>query len=93
MQRKRGELGSIGEALADLPGPVQALIPSPPTQRHFTRADQVKPACRGQRIGPQSRFHGAMRRRISSKCAIFSLRRWRFQLPPRTPPPPPLSWR
>ena len=59
MQRQRVELVPVAEALADLPGPVQALIPSPPTQRHFTRADQVKPACRGPRIGPQSRFHGA----------------------------------
>ena len=41
MQRQRGELVPIGEALADLPAPVQALIPSRPTQRHFTLADQV----------------------------------------------------
>ena len=41
MQRQRGGLVSIGEASVDLPGPVQALIPSPPTQRHFTLADQV----------------------------------------------------
>ena len=41
MQRQRGELIPVAEALADLPGPVQALIPSPPTQRHFTQADQV----------------------------------------------------
>ena len=41
MQRKRGELVPIGEVVADLDGPVQALIPSPPTQHHFTQADQV----------------------------------------------------
>ena len=41
MALKPGDLVPIGEALADLPGPVQVLIPSPPTQRHFTRADQV----------------------------------------------------
>ena len=40
-QRQRGELVPIGEALADLPGPVQALIPSRSTQHHFTLADQV----------------------------------------------------
>ena len=34
MQRKRGELGPIGEALADLSGPPQA-------RHHFTRFDQV----------------------------------------------------
>ena len=28
MQRQRGELVPVAEALADLPGPVQALIPS-----------------------------------------------------------------
>ena len=46
MQRKRGE---VGEVFGGLDGPVkalaktspQALIPSPPTQRHFTRTDQV----------------------------------------------------
>ena len=41
MQRQRGELVPVGEALADLPGSVQALIPSRPTQHHFTRFDQV----------------------------------------------------
>ena len=29
MQRKRGKLVPIGEVIADLPGPVQALKPSP----------------------------------------------------------------
>ena len=41
MQRQRDGLVPIGEALADLPGSVQALIPSRPTQHHFTRFDQV----------------------------------------------------
>ena len=41
MQRQRGDLVPIGEVISDLGGPVKALIPSPPTQRHFTRADQV----------------------------------------------------
>ena len=41
MERKRDGLIPVGEALADLLGPVQALIPSRPTQRHFTRFDQV----------------------------------------------------
>ena len=41
MQRQRGELVPVGEALPDLPGPVQALIPSRSTQHHFTLADQV----------------------------------------------------
>ena len=42
MQRQRGELVPIGEALADLPGPVQALREaSPQALHHFTQADQV----------------------------------------------------
>ena len=41
-QRKRGSLVPIGEALADLPGPVQAIRKTPPLARHhFTQADQV----------------------------------------------------
>ena len=41
MQRQRGELVPVGEVIADLSGPVQALIPSRSTQHHFTQADQV----------------------------------------------------
>ena len=42
MQRQRGELVPIGDALSDLPGPVQALRKSPPQAlHHFTRFDQV----------------------------------------------------
>ena len=42
MQRQRGELVPIGDALADLGGPVQALRETPPpAQRGFTLADQV----------------------------------------------------
>ena len=42
MQRQRGELVPIGDALADLPGPVQALRETPPpARRGFTVADQV----------------------------------------------------
>ena len=43
MQRRRRDgLIPIGEALADLPGPVQALRKTPPpAQRGFTVADQV----------------------------------------------------
>ena len=41
-QRKDSELVPIGEVIADLPGPVQAIRDaSPPTQRGFTLADQV----------------------------------------------------
>ena len=42
MQSKRDGLIPIGEALADLPGPIQAIRKTPPpAQRAFTRADQV----------------------------------------------------
>ena len=41
MQRQRDGLVPIGDALSDLGGPVQALIPSRSTQHHFTLADQV----------------------------------------------------
>ena len=41
-QRQRGELVPIGDALADLGGPVQAIRETPPPpQRGFTLADQV----------------------------------------------------
>ena len=51
MQRKRGELGPIGEALADLDGPVKALREaSPQARHHFTRFDQVDQLVRASEI-------------------------------------------
>ena len=42
MQRQRGELVPVGEVIADLPGPVQAIREaSPQALHHFTRFDQV----------------------------------------------------
>ena len=42
MQRQRGELVPIGEVVADLGGPVQAIREaSPQALHHFTQADQV----------------------------------------------------
>ena len=42
MQRQRGELIPIGDALADLGGPVKAIRDaSPQALHHFTQADQV----------------------------------------------------
>ena len=42
MQRQRGELVPVGEVIADLPGPVQAIRKTPPpARRGFTVADQV----------------------------------------------------
>ena len=49
MQRKRGSLVPIGEALADLPGPVAALRDaSPQARHHFHPSRSGEPACRGQ---------------------------------------------
>ena len=56
MQRQRGELVPIGEVVADLDGPVKALIPSPPTQRHFTRADQVNALVNASEADPELGF-------------------------------------
>ena len=41
MQRQRGTLVPVGEALADLSGPIQALRLPLPARRGFTVADQV----------------------------------------------------
>ena len=42
MQRKQGDLIPVGEALADLGGPVEAIRDvSPQALHHFTQADQV----------------------------------------------------
>ena len=56
MQRQRSELVPIGEVVADLDGPVKALIPSPPTQRHFTRADQVNQLVTASEADPDMGF-------------------------------------
>ena len=66
MQHQCGELGPIGDALADLPGPVQALIPSPPTQRHFTRADQVHQLVSASEADPDRGFMG----RTMALCSL-----------------------
>ena len=52
MQRKRGELVPVAEALADLPGPVQSLQPSPPARHHFTVADQVEQLVTASEVDP-----------------------------------------
>ena len=64
--RQRGELVPIGEALADLPGPVKALIPSPPTQRRFTRADQVNQLVGASEADPDLGFMA----RLMALCSL-----------------------
>ena len=49
MQRQRGELVPIGEALADLDGPVQAIREaSPQALHHFTPLRPGEPTCYSQ---------------------------------------------
>ena len=60
MQRKRGELVPVAEALADLGGPVQALRDaSPQARRGFTRADQVNQLVSASEADPAERLYGA----------------------------------
>ena len=50
MQRQRGVLVPIGDALAGLDGPATAIRDdSPQARHHFTQADQVNQTCFGQR--------------------------------------------
>ena len=57
MQRQQGGLVPIGESLADLPGPVQALRETPPpARRGFTVADQVDQLVRASEADPDLGF-------------------------------------
>ena len=57
MQRQRGELVPVGEVIADLPGPVQALRETPPpAQRGFTLADQVNQLVSASEADPDRGF-------------------------------------
>ena len=67
MQRKQGGLVPIGEALADLPGPVQAIRKTPPpAQRAFTRFDQVNQLVRASEADPDLGFMG----RTMALCSL-----------------------
>ena len=48
MQRQRGTLVPVGEALADLSGPIQALRLPLPARRGFYGCRSGEPACLGQ---------------------------------------------
>ena len=57
MQRKQDGLIPIGEALADLPGPVKALRKTPPpARRGFTLADQVNQLVGASEVDPERGF-------------------------------------
>ena len=60
MQRQRGELVPIAEALADLPGPVKALRRDRPPQRGFTLADQVDQLVSASEADPERGFMARM---------------------------------
>ena len=57
MQRQRGELVPIGEVVADLDGPVKAILEaSPQARHHFTQADQVDQLVRASEADPDLGF-------------------------------------
>ena len=62
MQRQRGgELVPVGEVIADLPGPVQALREaSPQALHHFTRFDQVNQLVGASEADPDLGFMARM---------------------------------
>ena len=64
MQRKHGELVSVAETLADLPGPVQAIhSASPQARHHFTQADHdqgERAVCDRKPGGPGERQGGGV---------------------------------
>ena len=66
MEHKRGGLVSIGEVIADLTGPVQALQPSPATQRGFTQADQVNQLVSASEADPDLGFMA----RLMALCSL-----------------------
>ena len=62
MQRQRRELVPIGEVVADLPGPVQALRKTPPpARRGFTVADQVNQLVGASEADPDRGFMAVLR--------------------------------
>ena len=66
MQRKRGELVPVAEALADLPGPVQALRRDRAPQRGFTLADQVHQLVGASEADPDLGFMA----RLMALCSL-----------------------
>ena len=66
MQRQRGELVPIAEALADLPGPVKALRRDRPPQRGFTLADQIDRLVGASEADPDMGFMA----RLMALCSL-----------------------
>ena len=67
MERQRSELVPIGDALADLGGPVQAIRDtSPQASHHFTQADQVNQLVSASEADPDLGFMG----RTMALCSL-----------------------
>ena len=67
MQRQRGELVPIGEALGGLDGPVKkALQTSPQALHHFTQADQVNQLVEASEADPDMGFMA----RLMALCSL-----------------------
>ena len=67
MQRQRDELVPVGEVIADLPGPVQAIREaSPQALHHFTRFDQVNQLIEASEADPDLGFMG----RTMALCSL-----------------------
>ena len=66
MVHKRNGLVPIASALADLPGPVQALGPPHPAQRAFTRFDQVNQLAKAREADTDLGFMG----RTMALCSL-----------------------
>ena len=61
MQRQRGELVPIGDALSGMGGPVKAIHDATPQARHhFTRADQVNQLVAASEADPDRGFMARM---------------------------------
>ena len=67
MRRQRGELVSVAEALADLPGSAQAIRKaSPQAVHHFTQADQVNQLVSASETDPDLGFMA----RLMALCSL-----------------------
>ena len=67
MQRKRGELVPIGDALSGLDGPVKALREATPQAlHHFTRSDQVNRLVEASEADPEMGFMA----RLMALCSL-----------------------
>ena len=87
MVRKRDGLVPIGEVIADLPGPVQALREAPrPAQHHFTQADQVHQLVSASEADPDRGFMA----RLMALCSLPRTNRQPNSLQAHQRPLPPL---